>query len=131
MAASIDDVLHDMVNRMAALAGTENYSACMDIADDIITVSYRFNDGTGMLLGEVLEGVFGQADYTLRGWTVDGNHQSKLKTRLKAGLDKILETYKESDKNGIFDALVEIRSVATEFMFDAYEFEKKSEADWE
>lgn len=71
MAASIEDVPHDMLNRMAALAGAGNYSACSDFTDYIIAISNRFNNGTGMLPGEVLEGVFGQTDYTLRSWVVD------------------------------------------------------------
>lgn len=127
MIANIDEVIDICLNRMKSLVEAENYVACSSLANDLTTVTLRFDYESGVFLSVVLDDAFGQVDNTLRMRTVGVDYQNKVRDQLSHYLDDVMRSHRKNNKNDLFIALMKIQSTATRLYYYGFELPRSIE----
>lgn len=99
------------------LVDQDNLSGCSSIATDLITISVMSKFGDGVLIGEIFEGVFDQIGPLFNRFEISEDEGNAAKEKIKEQVKLVAEAYKHEDKKELYEALKNLRTVATELQF--------------
>ncbi len=105
---------------MQKLTDETNFSGLSGIATDLITTSIMFKYRDGVFIGEVFEAVFDQIDDLCHDFKVEENERNKVKKSIKECIKAISESFRKTDKNDLYEALLTLRFVVTELQYTCF-----------
>jgi hypothetical protein len=118
---------------MQKMASELNFRACLASTSEMIQVSITFEYKDGVFIGEVLEAIYEQTWRLLRDFILPEEDQNMLKAQYDKYLSIIASSYKEKDKNTLYDALLNLRFEITKAQFKCvqnYKRKEKQEPVW-
>ena len=98
----------------------DNYAGSSSISTDLITVSVMSDFQDGILIGEVLEGVFDQIDQLFYTYALKAEVQNAIRKQTYEQVALIGKSYKNGEKEKLYEALRNIRAIATQFQFKCF-----------
>lgn len=110
---------------MQKLIGENNYDGCSSVSTDLITVSVMSDFPDGVLIGEVFEGVFDQVAPLFQAFDLNDEVQSMLKKQIGDQVALVGKSIKDENKATLYDALRNIRNIATQLQFKCYKTMKQ------
>jgi len=113
-------IFDESFETIGKLLEESNYSGCSNIATDLITISGMSEFGDGVFIGEVLEGVFDQINTTVGNFTTSEEDIEALRGQMKEQVALVEKTYKNKDKRQLYEALRDLRVVATGFQYKCF-----------
>lgn len=113
MVKNLTQIFDESLNNILSIVNDKNYYSCIKISNDLITISVQSDYKDGIFIAEVLDGVFSQIYPISDEYQIDEEYQNNIKDQLKKQLELLLSSYKDGDKNKIYNALKDLRSVAT------------------
>ena len=112
-------VFDEGLEKIIKLIDSKNYTSCQNLATELITVSFHSEFDDGVFIGETLEGIFDQIDDLTMMFEIDENYQNDIKEQLNKQLTLLVKSYKDKDKNKTFEALRQLRSIATRYQLSS------------
>ena len=90
------------------------FEACFHLASDITMVATYSDYKHGVLIAEVLEGVFSQIGPLFEMYDIPENEIKDISDTISQGLSKLLSVYTD-DSSAAFEILADLRFAATKF----------------
>lgn len=95
------------------------FEACFRLASDLTRVAAYSDFKQGVLIAEVLEGVFKQIGPLFDTYDIPENEIRGITDTIGQGLSKLLSIYTD-DRSAAFEVLADLRFAATKFQFKCY-----------
>jgi hypothetical protein len=102
----------------------DNYDGSSSISSDLISTALLAGFSDGVFIGEVLEGVFDQVSPMMSRFELSEEDKQGLRGAIRNQVELIANSFKEEDKNRLYSALREVRTVTTQFQFKCMRFGK-------
>ena len=118
-------IFEENLEIMQKLIGENNYDGCSSVSTDLITVSVMSDFPDGVLIGEVFEGVFDQVAPLFQAFDLNDEVQSMLKKQIGDQVALVGKSIKDENKATLYDALRNIRNIATQLQFKCYKTMKQ------
>lgn len=93
--------------------------SCFHLARDLTKVATYAGFKQGVLVAEVLEGVFMQIGPLFEQYKIPADERSNIKTTIGQYVSSLASTYK-SDSSAAYELLADLRLAATQFQFKCY-----------
>ncbi|HIJ07251.1 hypothetical protein [Methanocalculus sp.] len=90
-----------------------NLRAAFNIVLDLTRICTLFDDDDGIIIMEVLEGVFSQVGSVFDNYDVPENLKTEFASNVVEELDKLIENYKSKNQIEIYKNLRHIRTIST------------------
>ena len=91
------------LQRLNSLIDENQLSNCFVICADLTRYSAMSGYTDGLLISEVLEGVFSQITNMIKIYEISDEEKHHLASELKNGISKIKNTYRDDDKNSLYN----------------------------
>lgn len=114
---NIFQVFDENFKLIAKTLTQSNYQGCSNIATNLIAVSVLENYSDGVLIGEVFEGIFEQIGPLWERFELGKEEQEIAKEKLRRCIASIAKSYRKENKNDVYVALRDMRTVATNLQF--------------
>ena len=114
------EVFDTYLQNLHSLIDKNHFSNCNFVCTNLTSYSVMSDYMDGLLIAEVLESVFSQLKHIFDMYEVTDEDKQILASKLQDGIDRIKKTYRDDDKNSLYDGLKKIRSDATYFQFNAW-----------
>lgn len=98
----------------------KNYEGSSGISTDLITVSVMSDFRDGVMIGEVFEGVFDQISPLFQEFEIDAEARTSITKQIADQVTLVGKSYKDENKERLYDALRNLRSIATQFQFKCF-----------
>ena len=95
----------------------KNYEGSSSISTDLITISVMSNFRDGIMIGEVFEGVFDQISPLFRAFEIGAEVHALITKQVIDQVALVGKSYKNENKERLYEALRDLRSIATQFQF--------------
>ena len=109
--------------------GFEN---CFRVAADLTKISAYSDFKRGVLVAEVLEGVFHQVGPLFVVYDIPEGNKKEIKDKIVQAIRSLSSTYKSDNGAAVYESLADVRFAATRFQFECYRswkrFQKPSRA---
>ena len=113
--------IYDAVfQKLDALIEKSMFTNCYSMCSDLTRYSSISNYTDGLLISEILEGIFSQLNDVFERYKIPESEQCTLTTKMKDGIQKISMSYKDEDKNPVYDGLKNMRNDATCFQMKCW-----------
>lgn len=109
------EIFDDGLQRIIQLMEKGQFSGCYDVCTSLTRYSVVSNYADGMMMSEVFERVFSQLDRMFNEYDIPREDKHVLVSKLRKGIDKIMTSYGDDDKNSLYDALAKMRSDTARF----------------
>ncbi len=123
----ITQIFDEKFALMQKLSSDLNFQACLANTSDLILASILFDYTDGVFIGEVLEGTFEQTWRLFRQYILTESDQNILKAKYNEYLALTAKTYKDDDKNALYNALSNLRFEITKMQFKCIQTYKRKE----
>lgn len=97
--------------------GFEN---CFRIAADLTKIAVYSNFKHGVLVAEVLEGVFGQVGPLFEMYDIPKDRKKVIKDKIIHEIYSLSSTYKNDNGAAVYESLADVRFAATRFQFECH-----------
>ena len=114
------NVFDECLTKIENIIENKQLINCYRQCADLTGYSALANFKDGLLISEILEGVFMQLNNVFDNAEIPESEQKQFLAKLKSNISQIKSTYKEDDKNNLYNALKEIRSTATYFQINCW-----------
>lgn len=122
---NIFEIFDENLIKLKNQVDEKNYNNCFRITIDLTRISTLSNFKDGLLISEILENVFQQIDSIIIQYIVEKEETDELNRQVTEILDIILKSYKDESKQNLYDALKELRYIATQFQFKNWHTKKQ------
>ena len=109
------EVFDDYLNKLKLAVEENRLLNGRAMSSDLTKYSIMADYQDGVLIAEIFEGIFSQIDDLFTTTDVPENQREQILTELKNHIVSIEKTYKDDDKNLIYQELKKIRNIATRF----------------
>ncbi len=113
-------IFDESIETMQKLIAEDNYAGSSSISTDLITISVMSDFQDGILIGEVLEGIFDQIGQLFFTYRLSVEVQKAVREQICEQLALVGKSYKNGDKEKLYEALRNIRTEATQFQFKCF-----------
>jgi hypothetical protein len=110
---SIFDVFNEGFEEIARMAGQGNHKGSFVYSSNLTLFSTLLDYEDGILISELLEGVFSQVGPFAE--ELNPEEIGSINEQLAAQMKIIAGSYRAEDKNALYQALRDLRSIATKF----------------
>lgn len=110
---SIFDVFNEGFEEITRMAGKGNYKGSFVYSSNLTLFSTLLDYEDGILISELLEGVFSQVGPFAE--ELNPEEIGSINEQLAAQMKIIAGSYRAEDKNTLYQALRDLRSIATKF----------------
>lgn len=117
---NINDLFDEYLDKLESAIGLKRFSNCYRMCDDLTKYSTMSDYKDGILISEILENIFSELRDLFKSADIPETEEKQILTDLKTHIALIQTTYKDDDKNSIYNALREIRSITTRFQIHCY-----------
>ena len=97
-----------------------SFNNCLHIAVDLTRVATYSDFKRGVLITEVLEGVFDQVGSLFEQYSVPKEDEKQIKDKIRQNIASLSSVYKNNDEAQLFKILADLRFAATSFQFHCY-----------
>jgi len=111
-------VIEENFLTMREMVEVYNLRAAFTIVSDLTKVCTLFDDEDGIIIMEVLEGIFSQVGPIFEKYELSENIKSEFTSIAVVELDKLIENYKSNNQIEIYKSLRYIRSISTKLQID-------------
>lgn len=111
-------VIEENLSTIQEMVKIYNFRAAFNIVSDLTKICTLFDDEDGILIMEVLEGVFSQVGPIFENYEISENIKNEFTSITIGELDNIMENYKSNNQNEIYKNLRSIRSISTKLQID-------------
>lgn len=111
-------VIEENLSTVQEMVKIYNFRAAFNIVSDLTKICTLFDDEDGILIMEVLEGVFSQVGPIFENYEISENIKNEFTSITIGELDNIMENYKSNNQNEIYKNLRSIRSISTKLQID-------------
>ena len=115
------EVFDDYLNKLKSAIEQSRLSNCYDMCNSLTRYSAMSGYQDGVLISEILESVFFQLRRLFDTVNIPKTVQKEFLTELKTHVVSVGTTYKNDDKNPIYNTLKEIRNLTTNFQFHCWD----------
>ena len=115
----IFQIFDENFKAISKVLGQGNYQGCSNILTSLTTVAVLANYGDGILIGELFEGALQQVGPVFQRFEFSKEEQDTIKEKLVRTVGAVAKSYQKEDKNELYNALKDFRSVETELQFRA------------
>lgn len=124
---NLPEIFDEKLALMQKLSSELNFRACLSNTTDLILVSIMFDYKDGVFIGEVLESIFEQTWRLSRDFILTDDDQNMVKEKYNEYLEQIAKTYKNTDKNELYNALLNLRFEITKLQFKCLQTYRRKE----
>lgn len=114
------EIFDEHFQTLTAMVEQKQFSNCASMCSDLANYSAMSNYQDGVLISEILEGIFEQIRYEFKRMNIPNMEQQDFIAELKDSIMSIGATYKDDDKNSTYDALKKARNLATQFQIKCW-----------
>jgi len=107
------DVFNEGFGEITRMVGQGNYKGSFVYSSNLTLFSTLLDYEDGILISEILEGVFSQVGPFAE--EMDAKEIGFINEQLAAQMKIIADSYRAEDKNILYQALRDLRSIATKF----------------
>ena len=107
------DVFNEGFGEITRMVGQGNYKGPFVYSSNLTLFSTLLDYEDGILINEILEGVFSQVGPFAE--EMDAKEIGSINEQLAAQMKIIADSYRAEDKNILYQALRDLRSIATKF----------------
>jgi hypothetical protein len=107
------DVFNEGFGEITRMVGQGNYKGSFVYSSNLTLFSTLLDYEDGILISEILEGVFSQVGPFAE--ELDAKEIGFINEQLAAQMKIITDSYRAEDKNILYQALRDLRSIATKF----------------
>ncbi len=107
------DVFNEGFEEITRMVGQGNYKGSFVYSSNLTLFSTLLDYEDGILISEILEGVFSQVGPFAE--EMDAKEIGSINEQLAAQMKTITGSYRAEDKNILYQALRDLRSLATQF----------------
>lgn len=97
--------------------GFEN---CFRVAVDLTQISVYSDFKRGVLVAEVLEGVFRQVGPLFEVYDIPEDNKKEIKDKIVQAIRSLSSVYKSDNGAAVYESLADVRFAATRFQFECY-----------
>ena len=97
-----------------------SFNNCLHMAIDLTRVATYSDFKQGVLIAEVLEGVFSQVGSLFEQYDVPKEDGKQIKDTIRQNIASLSSVYKNNDEAQLFKILADLRFAATSFQFHCY-----------
>lgn len=117
MAAVMDirQIFDEKLGDLIRLVEEDRFAGALYTATDLTRISALSKFERGVLIGEVLDGIFREVGHMFERHAVSDAHKNGVRGEISQGLMKIRSAYSDEGTSGIYGALEGIRYAATTF----------------
>ncbi len=109
------EIFDTNLQQLNSLIEKNSFVNCYRTCTDLTRYSAMSNYTDGLIISEILEEVFSQIHRVFTEHSIPDDEKHIIESELKNGIDKIKGSYKDEDKNSLYDGLKKIRNDATHF----------------
>lgn len=113
-----EQVFNEGLQRLTQLDEV-GFEACFRLASDLTRVATYSDFKQGVLIAEVLEGIFNQIGPLFEAYDIPENEIRDISDTINQGLSQLLSVYTD-DRSAAFEILADLRFAATKFQFKCY-----------
>lgn len=95
-----------------------NFRSAFTVVSDLTKICALFDDEDGIIIMEVLEGVFSQVGPVFENYELSENVQNEFTSIAIAELDKLIENYTSKNQIEIYRSIRYLRSISTKLQID-------------
>lgn len=117
----LEDSFSSGMNLIVDQIRSDNYRGAETISHNLINVASHLDYPDGVLVGEVMEAMFGQIADVLGSYKIEDERKNNLTNTMLEGLQQITQALKHNDEVTIYRALRKMRHEATEMQFHCWE----------
>jgi len=121
----VDQAFRDKLQKIVELLDKGNLSGCYIVSRNITGFSTTLDYDDGILISELLEGVFSQIGPLFETYDINDGDKKQLSSDIKNRVAAIIEHYRDEDKNQLYLALQQTRAIATKFQLNRWESGKR------
>ncbi len=114
------EVFDDYLNKLKLAVEENRLVNCSTMSTDLTKYSVMTDYQDGVLVAEIFEGVFSQIYNLFTTMQIPENECESILTELKNHIVSIENTYKDNDKNLIYQELKKIRNTVTRFQIHCW-----------
>ena len=115
------EVFDEYLSRLELAIEQNRLSNCYAMCSRLTRYSTMSGYQDGVLISEILESIFLQLRDLFDTTNIPETEQKEVLTELKTHVASIRATYKDDDKNSIYNTLKEIRNLTTGFQFHCWD----------
>jgi hypothetical protein len=116
----VSTVFNENLNSMVGMLDSGNIKGCFFISSQLTMLSYLSEYREGVMISELLEGVFSQIGPVLDGYAFEATEKSRILNEIKVPFKEIIENYQKGDKNKLYSAMKDLRFRATDLQIQCW-----------
>ncbi len=97
-----------------------DFKTCFNIASNLTRIAVFANFKRGVLVAEILEGVFSQVGPIFDQYSIPEEDKEQTKDRIREHIIALSSAYNGADKAGLYDIVENLRFTATDFQFKCW-----------
>lgn len=118
----LSEVFTELFTAIYDAVEENNFFACTNVSLDLIAFSELAGFKDGVFIGEVFEGLFSQLNALVKEYDLCDDELGQFKELTKQRVQIIADNYQKSDKNGVYEALRDIRNDVTVLQMKTFRF---------
>lgn len=119
----VSQIFDENLLLMCETLGKYNFSGCKTISTDLLRISALADYKDGVLIGEVLEAVFGEIGNTFELYEIREKDRDTLAEEITGQINLLTTSNKANEKN-IYEILRNIRYTTTKFQIMCFQTRK-------
>ena len=125
----IYQIFDENFETLARFVGKTGFKNCFNIVADLNRISTFSDFRRGVLIAEILEGVFSQIDPLLKQYDIPDTDRKQMEDKISQNIVLLSSTYKNDDKEKLYEILEDLRFTATAFQFKCWNNWKRKKGD--
>lgn len=122
-------ILDDSLDALVALSNESRFNNAFNMSVDITHVSALADFSRGVLMGEILENVFGIIMRHLKLYDVPSEDANQVTKRVTERLQRIKSSYNNSNASEFYEAIESLQFLVTKFQFHCHSSFKPTPAE--
>ena len=124
----IYQIFAENLETLAGFVGKTGFKNCFNIVADLNRISTFSDFRGGVLIAEILEGVFSQIDPLLKQYDIPDTNRKQMEGKISQNI-VLLSSYKNNNKEKLYEILKDLRFTVTAFQFKCWNNWKRKEDD--
>ena len=125
----IYQIFDENLEMLARFVGKTDFKNCFNIVADLNRISTFSDFRGGVLIAEILEGIFSQVGSLLKQYDIPDTDRKQMEDKIGQNIILLSSTYKNDDKEKLYDILEDLRFTVTAFQFKCWNNWKRKEDD--
>ena len=114
-------IFDDGFQNMARLEELD-FKSCLNIAHDLIIIATHFDFKYGVIIAEILEGIFAQVEHLYEHYQIPMDDTKQIKQEISQGIVLLSSTYRNNDDVRVYNILADLRFAATKFQYNCFTY---------